>query len=324
MREHPADGGRAERDPGKVLLEAVVEVELPWSRRRITETAVKVFVIEPTRYCVSGVAGIPPSRSASPTVPNQTVSPADDAGRNRGQTLGLSRTQYPLEPRLEGVRRGKEPQCRRDQVDRLLDLVVVDVEMRDGTEDAGMDRGAQADAGLGEQSRGLGRREPERADVDLYEVRLHLVRLGGDTPLGPAFGEPVGPGVVVGEPLHVVLEGVETRRRDDPGLAHRTAEAVFFHASRAISSGVPAITAPSGQPRPLERQRSLRVSQAAHPGSGDAGGDRRVREPGAVEARQDREAACAGYDGAELSSGQTVPPALLCVFSRATTEARGR
>ena len=38
--------------------------------------AVNVFVIEPMRYCVSGVASVPDAVSAAPTAVSQTVSPS--------------------------------------------------------------------------------------------------------------------------------------------------------------------------------------------------------------------------------------------------------
>jgi hypothetical protein len=38
--------------------------------------AVNVFVIEPTRYCVSGVVSTPASRSAEPTAVSQISSPS--------------------------------------------------------------------------------------------------------------------------------------------------------------------------------------------------------------------------------------------------------
>jgi hypothetical protein len=38
--------------------------------------AVNVFVIEPMRYWVSGVASMPPSTSATPTAVSQTSSPS--------------------------------------------------------------------------------------------------------------------------------------------------------------------------------------------------------------------------------------------------------
>ena len=77
---------------------------------------------------------------------------------------------------------------------------------------------------------------------------------------GPALGEPARAGVVVGEPLDVVLERVEAGRGDDPGLAHRAAEAVLLDAGAVPSARASRRSrAPSGQPSPFERQSVDRV-----------------------------------------------------------------
>ena len=61
MREHAPDRRRAVGDAVEVLLEPVVEVELARVAELHDRTAVNVFVIEPMRYCVSGVARDPAS-----------------------------------------------------------------------------------------------------------------------------------------------------------------------------------------------------------------------------------------------------------------------
>ena len=70
-------------------------------------------------------------------------------------------------------------------------------------------------------------REPERSDVDLDEVGLDLLEVDGHAGLVEALREPPRAGVVVGEPVDVVVERVDPGRRDDPGLPHRTAEEVL-------------------------------------------------------------------------------------------------
>ena len=83
-----------------------------------------------------------------------------------------------------------------------------------------------ADALLGERARIASSFEPRR-DVDLDEVRLDAVGIDGEARLGEARARAAARGVVVGEPLDVVVERVDAGRRDDPRLAHRAAEEVL-------------------------------------------------------------------------------------------------
>ena len=66
-----------------------------------------------------------------------------------------------------------------------------------------------------------------RRHVELHEVRLDPIRVDGEPGLGEAEREPLRPRMVVRQPLDVVLERVDARGRDDPGLAHRAAEEVL-------------------------------------------------------------------------------------------------
>src|SRR5579862_1774780 len=106
--------------------------------------AVKVFVIEPTRYCVPGVASTAASRSASPTAPDQIASPsrttaaATDGRRASAWCFWSTRSSRGS----SSLRAGKELQCLRHQLDRLVDPGVVDVEMRDRAQDSRADRAA--------------------------------------------------------------------------------------------------------------------------------------------------------------------------------------
>ena len=145
--------------PGRCCSSRSSRSSFPASRSCITETAVNVFVIEPMRYCVSGVASAPASTSASPTAwTTPSLPSADDRGGERRQAFGLALAQGAVEPALElASGAGKEPQGARDELDRALDVVVVDVEVRDGAEHARTDRRGQADAGFGQP-----RRSPRR------------------------------------------------------------------------------------------------------------------------------------------------------------------
>ena len=129
--------------------------------------------------------------------------------------------------------------------------------------------------------------EPERAGVDQHEVRLHLLEVDRHAGLDKALGQAAGVRVVIRKPLDVVVERVEPGGRDDPGLAHRAAEEVLE---------APRLRHPL--PRPGD-ERAERAAEAlgeaeAHGvelapvlGRRDAGGDRGVEEPGAVQVRRE-------------------------------------
>src|SRR6478672_2619056 len=115
----------------------------------------------------------------------------------------------------------------RQRLDRTVDVVVRDVEMHDGPHDRRMDGVGDPDAlGYGTCLRLLPG-ECEGRDVDLDEVRLGLRRIDRHPGRCPALGEPTGAGMVVRDPLDVVLERVDTGSGDDPGLAHRASEEVL-------------------------------------------------------------------------------------------------
>ncbi len=139
----------------------------------------------------------------------------------------------------------------------------------------------------------------------------------------PALGEPARALVVDGEPVDVVVEGVEPGGRDDPGLPHRAAEEVLLAPAPSISSAGPASSAPSGQPSPFERQSVTVSNDAAEICGRDAERDGGVQEPRAVE--MDARARARGPRSStrsSSSSGQTRPPATLCVFSSTSTAGR--
>src|SRR5829696_8594221 len=97
----------------------------------MTDAAVKVFVIEATAYCVSGVASACSSTSASPTASLHTSSPPrNTAAATLGSRPALcaSRTR-----RRNRSGSGKGSERARDQLDSSLDLVVPHVEMGDGS-----------------------------------------------------------------------------------------------------------------------------------------------------------------------------------------------
>ena len=164
--------------------------------------------------------------------------------------------------------------------------------------------------------------EPERLEVDLDEVRLDPLEVDREARLRERLGEPPRAGVILREALDVVVERVDAGRRDDTRLAHRAAEEVLL---------------PPGAldevPRAREQgaERTAEAFREAERHRVEAGGDRRrldaerrrgVEEAGAVEMNRQPELARGGDDVVELASGQTRPPAMLCVFSSERTATR--
>src|SRR3954451_8536930 len=168
--------------------------------------AVNVLVIEPTRYCVSGVASVPDSTSAIPTADSQKISPSRATA---AEILGrrLSRCSAASSCSSLALRRsGVDTDDRLHPLDRLLDLRVADIEVRDSPEPARTepaDRDAAftqplAQAGL------VGNRN---------EVRLDGCGIDFDP-----FREAPRAGVVVRQARDVVIERVQHRGRGDARL----------------------------------------------------------------------------------------------------------
>ena len=123
-----------------------------------------------------------------------------------------------------------------------------------------------------------------------------------------ASREPSRAGVIVGEPLDVVIERVDARRRDDPRLAHRAAEEVLF-APGALDhrSAEPASSAPSGQPRPFERQIVTVSKRAAIAAGRHALRDSSVDEARTVEVHGEPHLARRARDRVELVERPDAP-----------------
>src|SRR5690348_7676100 len=102
--------------------------------------AVNVFVIDPMRYCVSGVASRSASTSATPTAVSQISSPSR---RTAALMLGarFSRCACRTSRSTRAVSRSGVSDMDGEHLlhplDRLLDLLVADVEVRDGAQPAG-------------------------------------------------------------------------------------------------------------------------------------------------------------------------------------------
>src|SRR5436190_7318154 len=191
----------------------------------MTQTAVNVFVIEPIRYWCSAVA-LSPEASATPIASCQTASPARktaaDTDGMRSAACAERRRRESSSRRRSGADKGSE--AARDRVECGVDVRVVDVEVRDRPEDTRSDRPGKPDAGLCEPLDALDAREAEPADVELDEVRLHLLELDRRARRVKALGQTPRACVVVGEAPDVVVERVDPGCGDDPGLAHRAPE----------------------------------------------------------------------------------------------------
>src|SRR5215211_2211069 len=158
---------------------------LPSARSCMTATAVNVFVIDPTRYWWSAVASSPLSASASPTASSQTSSrfrtTAAATLGSRFSAWSSAITRRNAAASASGA--GKDSERARDRVDRAVDRVVVDVEVRDRAKLRRPDRRRQENALLAHSCHRLLHGEAERADVDLDEIRLDLREVDRDAGL---------------------------------------------------------------------------------------------------------------------------------------------
>ncbi len=146
-------------------------LSLPSSRSCMIDAAVNVFVIEPTRYCVSGVASELAVTSAVPTAVSQTVSPSRrTAAVMLGRRLSCCSPRTSRSSAAVSASGGDTPgtESLRDELDCAVDVVVRDAEVGDRTERAGPEI-ADEDAMLLQPLDAVAR------VVDLDEVRLARV-----------------------------------------------------------------------------------------------------------------------------------------------------
>ena len=232
-----------------------------------------------------------------PVEPRARRAAARRLRRGRGRVL----------PRRRPLARNHCEQRLGDQLGGARDVVVVDLEVRDRTQHRRVRRRRQADAGRLQPRERLAALEAERREVDLDEVRLDLLEVDREPASRERLRERARTGVVVGEPVDVVVERVDARRGHDPGLTHRAAEEVLL-APRALHQ--------------LARAREQRAERAAEPlreterhgveARGDLRGrdaerDRRVEEPRAVQVDGEAELARSGDDLLELAERPDAP-----------------
>ena len=131
----------------------------------------------------------------------------------------------------------------------------------------------------------VGGGHPERSDVDLHEVRLDPVEVHGHARGHEALGERPGTGVVVGEPLDVMVERVHARSRDHARLAHGAAEEVLLAPGALHELPRAGDERPERAAEPLREAERDGVEARADRGRRHALRDGGVQEPRAVEVR---------------------------------------
>ena len=240
----------------------------------------------------------PPRRSAGGTAPGR-------AGGSRSACSG-------------GCKDSERP---RDQLDRLVDVVVGDAEVRGDAQDAGAEP-ADEDALLGDARLRVRDVDADRGDVDADEVRLGRVDVDGKAGGGEALRRGASP---ARGPRRAArrcgrARTASPRRRRPPGGARR----------RTGTSGA---RPPRSAPRSRRGSRPSRSRGPSRSRSGRcrrAGRTRRRGSPDATDAFSRRapsrwtaspSSCAASIDAASSSSGQTRPPALRWVCSRTTIRA---
>ena len=203
-------------------------------------------MIDPTRYCVSGVTAVSAATSARPTASSQRVSPRlataaltpgtrssrwkrrTRADSSRASALGSPAHQYGVgRVRGELDRAALAGQGASRPLDRALDVLGGHVEVRDGAEHVLSDGEGEEDSLRPEARQRLLPRQPAAGRVQEDEVRLDLGEVDRKPRGDQTLGEPPRVRVIVGEALDVVVERVEARRGDDARLAHGAAEHVL-------------------------------------------------------------------------------------------------
>ena len=138
------------------------------------------------------------------------------------------------------------------------------------------------------------------------------------------LGQQPGVRVVVGQPVDVVVEGVQPGGGQDADLAHPAAHPLAPDPRLGDRVGAsPTTSEPTGAPSPLDRQTASTSAHGAVRRERDAGGDVGVPDPGAVEVDADADRGRPTRAApARSSSGSTAPPAKLWVFSTETAVVR--
>ena|SRR6266540_3717649 len=129
--------------------------------------------------------------------------------------------------------------------------------------------------------------------------------------------------MVLGEPLDVMIEGVQAGGCEDPDLSHRTAGHPAITHCRADDVAGPGENRSPRRAEPLRQGDRDEVEGFGAAGRSMTAGDGGVEQARAVEVRGDAALACGGTDGACVGGGKTTPPARLCVSSTWTSVVGG-
>ena len=263
-----------------------------------------VFVIEPIRYDVVGRrrARRGDVRDAEHPLPDD-LAVAEDAGRDRRHALlRLRRREQAVElGDGERLRRGHSAPSASGTSSSARSMSASSRSRWVTARMCGRAVGRrEPDARVPEGGEHVGPRQVEPRGVDLDEVRLDPVELDRDARRVPALGEPPGPLVVDGEPLDVVVEGVERGGGDHAGLAHRTAEEELLPPGDLHQVGGAGEHRPERAAEPLREAQRDGVDPRADRCGGHAERDGGVHQPRAVQVHAEPAGPGGGDDGVEL------------------------
>ena len=132
----------------------------------------------------------------------------------------------------------------------------------------------------------------EHDDVGADRRRVHAAGAGGRARLG----QTAGPGVVVGEAVQVMVQGVQAGGRQDAGLAHAAAVALAEHAGPGDPVGGGDQHRAHRGPEALGQAHRHRVGEPAVDRQRDPGGHVGVPEPRPVQVHRHT---CLGGPGAQ-------------------------
>ena len=182
-----------------------------WQERRLSqeEAETRLDVKVPARECIS----VPGRLGKFSSVPMGDE--LEDASTRLGERRGSSERSEPV-----GVRPGSDVEEFGHDADRVVDPGGVDVEVGDHA--IRIPDPDEHPVSLAVRGEGF---EPVRSQLREDHVGLNGIVIDVDAvDTGEAVGKPPGVGVIGFEPIHVVVEGVYPRRRDEPDLAHPAAD----------------------------------------------------------------------------------------------------
>lgn len=156
---------------------------------------------------------------------------------------------------------------------------------------------AKADAVGGEAFEEIGAGDAGGGDVEHNDVRFDRGDVDGDAlDFGQALRQRLGLGVVVGEAIDVVLQGIDAGRRDDAGLAHSAAEQVLETPGLGNELLVAGQDAADGATESLREIDPTGIEVLAVVARGDTGCDDGVEESRPVKVHEEAVLASDGGD----------------------------